>query len=63
MIFAAMAQRQGSRDALVSRHQGLRYSYAELHAAARQLASALLNQGLEKAIASASGATTMPSGC
>lgn len=47
-FFADMAQRQGSRDALVSRHQGLRYSYAQLHAAARQLASALLNQGLEK---------------
>lgn len=47
-FFANMAQRQGSRDALVSRHQGLRYSYAQLHAAARQLASALLNQGLEK---------------
>ena len=47
-FFADMAQRQSSRDALVSRHQGLRYSYAQLHAAARQLASALLNQGLEK---------------
>lgn len=47
-FFADMAQRQSSRDALVSRHQGLRYSYAQLHAASRQLASALLNQGLEK---------------
>lgn len=47
-FFADMAQRQGSRDALVSRHQGLRYSYTQLHAASRQLASALLNQGLEK---------------
>ena len=47
-FFAAMAQRQGSRDALVSRHQGLRYSYAQLHMAARQLASALLSQGLVK---------------
>ena len=47
-FFADMAKRQGSRDALVSRHQGLRYSYTELHAAARQLASALLNQGLTK---------------
>ena len=44
-FFADMAQRQGSRDALVSRHQGLRYSYAELHAATRQLASALLGLG------------------
>ncbi|MEX8194807.1 AMP-binding protein [Comamonas guangdongensis] len=47
-FFAAMAQRQGGRDALISRHQGLRYTYAELHAAARQLASALLGLGLEK---------------
>ena len=47
-FFADMAKRQGRRDALVSRHQGLRYSYTELHAAARQLASALLNQGLTK---------------
>ena len=47
-FFADMAQRQGGRDALVSRHQGLRYSYAELHAATRQLASALLGLGLVK---------------
>ncbi|MPS96154.1 AMP-binding protein, partial [Comamonas sp.] len=47
-FFAAMAGRQGARDALVSRHQGLRYSYAQLHVAARQLASALLSQGLVK---------------
>ena len=47
-FFADMAQRQGSRDALVSRHQGLRYSYDQLHAATRQLASALLNLGLIK---------------
>jgi fatty-acyl-CoA synthase len=47
-FFADMAQCQGSRDALVSRHQGLRFTYTELHAAARQLASALLNLGLVK---------------
>ncbi|WP_218242243.1 AMP-binding protein [Comamonas fluminis] len=47
-FFADMAQRQGGRDALVSRHQGLRYSYAELHAATRRLASALLGLGLVK---------------
>ena len=47
-FFADMAKRQGSRDALVSRHQGLRFTYTELHAAARQLASALLNLGLVK---------------
>lgn len=47
-FFAGMAARQPGRDALVSRHQGLRYTYAQLHAAARQLASALLGLGLEK---------------
>ena len=47
-FFAGMAQRQPTREALVSRHQGLRYTYAELHQAARQLASALLGLGLAK---------------
>ncbi|AVO51092.1 AMP-binding protein [Melaminivora suipulveris] len=47
-FFAAMARSQGSREALVSRHQGLRYSYAELHREARRLASALLGLGLAK---------------
>ncbi|MBS0609787.1 MAG: AMP-binding protein, partial [Proteobacteria bacterium] len=46
-FFADMARRQPDRDALVSRHQGLRYTYASLHQAARQLASALLGLGLE----------------
>ncbi|MBS0466773.1 MAG: AMP-binding protein, partial [Proteobacteria bacterium] len=45
-FFADMARRQPERDALVSRHQGLRYSYAELHQSARRLASALLGLGL-----------------
>ncbi|GGH61390.1 AMP-binding protein [Comamonas phosphati] len=47
-FFADMAARQPQRDALVSRHQGLRYTYAQLHDATRQLASALLGLGLEK---------------
>ena len=47
-FFADMAHRQGEREALVSRHQGLRYTYAGLHRAVRQLASALLQSGLEK---------------
>lgn len=47
-FFADMAARQPDREALVSRHQGLRYTYAELHQAARQLASALLGLGLAK---------------
>ncbi|AVP56904.1 AMP-binding protein [Pulveribacter suum] len=47
-FFAAMARRQGVREALVSCHQGLRYTYAELHREARRLASALLGLGLQK---------------
>ncbi|GAB2730113.1 AMP-binding protein [Melaminivora jejuensis] len=47
-FFADMARQQGSRDALVSRHQGLRYSYAELQREARRLASALLGLGLQQ---------------
>ena len=47
-FFADMARRQGEREALVRRHQGLRYTYAGLHRAVRQLASALLQSGLEK---------------
>jgi len=46
-FFADMARRQPDHDALVSRHQGLRYTYAQLHREARQLASALLSLGLE----------------
>ena len=45
-FFAAMAAQQPGREALVSCHQGLRYTYAELHTAVRQLASALLGMGL-----------------
>lgn len=47
-FFADMAARQPDREALVSRHKGLRYSYAGLHTEARRLASALLGLGLEK---------------
>lgn len=47
-FFDAMAVRQGAREALVCRHQGLRYTYAQLHAEVRRLASALLGLGLEK---------------
>jgi len=45
-FFAGMAECQPDREALVSRHQNLRYSYSELHAQARRLASALLRLGL-----------------
>ena len=44
--FEAMARRFPDRDALVSRHQGKRLSYRELHVQSSQLASALLRCGL-----------------
>ncbi len=45
--FDAMVARQPEHEALVSVHQGLRYSYRQLQQAARQLASALLGLGLQ----------------
>jgi fatty-acyl-CoA synthase len=45
-FFHAMVQRQPHHPALVSVHQGLRYSYLELQTQANQLASALLSLGL-----------------
>ncbi len=45
-FFNTMVQRQPGNEALVSCHQGRRYTYAELQREARQLASALLRQGL-----------------
>ncbi|KQM80447.1 AMP-binding protein [Xylophilus sp. Leaf220] len=44
--FDATAARQPAREALVSVHQGLRYTYGELRVAVDRLASALLRQGL-----------------
>ncbi|MBS3997937.1 MAG: AMP-binding protein [Hydrogenophaga sp.] len=46
-FFNAMAERQPAHEALVSVHQGRRYTYRELNEAAHQLASALLRQGLQ----------------
>ncbi len=46
-FFTDMAQRQGAREALVSRHQGVRLTYVQLLDKARQLASALLRSGLQ----------------
>ncbi|MDB5894954.1 MAG: AMP-binding protein [Rhodoferax sp.] len=45
-FFDAMVARQPDREALVSRHQGRRYSYRALQTEANQLASALLDAGL-----------------
>ena len=47
-FFRDMAARQPDRDALISAHQSLRYTYAQLHAEARKLASALLGLGIDK---------------
>ncbi len=47
-FFDAMARRHPEREALVSRHQGVRLTYRELHRQADQLASALLRQGLKR---------------
>ena len=46
-FFDAMVARQPAREALVCRHQGLRYTYAALQTEANRLASALLGLGLE----------------
>ena len=45
-FFDAMVARQPEREALVSVHQHLRYTYRSLQAEARRLASALLGLGL-----------------
>ncbi|CAN7736931.1 AMP-binding protein [Acidovorax sp. LjRoot118] len=45
-FFDAMVARQPEREALVSVHQQLRYTYRSLQAEARRLASALLGLGL-----------------
>jgi fatty-acyl-CoA synthase len=44
----ATVARFPDRDALVARHQGLRYTYAELEAEVNALARALLAQGIER---------------
>ena len=45
-FFDDMVANQPEREALVSRHEGRRFTYRELQAEANQLASALLNIGL-----------------
>jgi fatty-acyl-CoA synthase len=45
--FDAMVARDPGREALVSVHQGLRYSYGQLQAESGRLASALLSLGLQ----------------
>jgi fatty-acyl-CoA synthase len=45
-FFDDMVARQPDREALVSRHEGLRFTYRELQTQSNKLASALLNLGL-----------------
>jgi fatty-acyl-CoA synthase len=47
-FFDAMAERQGLQEALVSRHQNIRLSYAVLKREVDRLGSALLRSGLRK---------------
>jgi fatty-acyl-CoA synthase len=44
----ATAARHPEQEALVSRHQGLRYTYAELNAAVDELARGLIAHGIER---------------
>lgn len=45
-FFDDMVAKQPEREALVSRHEGKRYTYRELQAESNRLASALLKLGL-----------------
>ncbi|ALM81989.1 AMP-binding protein [Bordetella sp. N] len=45
-FFDTMVDKQPDRDALVSRHEGQRFTYRELQTESNRLASALLNLGL-----------------
>ena len=47
VFFDQMVERVAANDALVSRHQQVRLSYRQLQSQARQLASALLQLGME----------------
>jgi fatty-acyl-CoA synthase len=47
-FFDAMVQRYPERDALISRHQNLRYTYRQLQTESNRLASALLTLGLQR---------------
>ena len=62
-FFADMVARQPEREALVSRHQGLRYTYRSLQTEAHRLASALWAWAWCPATAWVSGRTTTPNGC
>ena len=46
-FFDAMVERHPEREVLVSRHQGVRYTYRSLQAEVNRLASAFLRLGLQ----------------
>ena len=50
------------REALVSRHQGIRWSYEEFGHRVADLAKSLMHAGLERVTGSVSGRRTTPSG-
>ncbi len=47
-VFDAMVQKNPDKEALVSRHQAIRWTYGELQHKANQLASAMISIGIEK---------------
>ena len=53
---------RGDNDAIVARHQGIRWSYAEFGERVERLSAGLLALGLESATDWACGARTTPSG-
>ena len=57
------AARVPDADALISCHQGARYTYAQFNEAVDRIASGMIAAGLGKEIGSASGAPTARSGC
>ena len=47
-LWDAVVTKQGAREALVSRHQGIRWTYDELHGQVERCARGLLSAGVER---------------
>ena len=60
--FDQAAERWADRDALIVRHQNVRWSYGELKARSTRSPPACWRSGSRPAIASASGRRTTPNG-
>ena len=60
--FDHIAELFGERDALISRHQQIRWSYRELKQRVDAFAAGLLRSGSSAASGSASGRRTTPNG-